>query len=303
MTSIGLTIFTFLGALALIALAASLFMGLFGRWRRKGLKLFCGSLVVLVTVSYGFVTIADQEARTAGFLSDSDRRMAKDAGYTAAAEWDLVRATHVAAQEPAQKPRWNETPDETRLPKMKEHAARAAANWEVIQAQRMKEAAEEAKAEVQRLEARRKNAAADAERILAMRPKLVSMTDKVIALVTYHYGAAPESAIGDGTYCFEDRAWCFFDVGNIRVEIMGAGLAMVRTTNQASGSDYQRLCAVVFAALSGSQLWFAFDVMPGWFDVASTRGRFKDDIYGIGIDIKPDSDNLLECQFFQYGSV
>lgn len=88
----------------------------------------------------------------------------------------------------------------------------------------------------------------------------------------------------------------------MRIQVYGAGLAVVETTDQVSRTDYMEMCAIVFAAISGADISFAGETIGLAFGAAQAAGRYKQDVSGVGIDISSAISDTPECRFFKYGS-
>lgn len=137
------------------------------------------------------------------------------------------------------------------------------------------------------------------QRRAEMVAKTAAMTESIVATVQSHYGVEAEALIPGSPFCRDD-GYCFMTVGPFDVEVYGAGLAIVKTTNQASTNDYVEMCGVVFAAISGSDIMFAGQVVGETYGAALRDGRSERDVSNIEIKISPSSDGILGCQFFSY---
>lgn len=274
----------FIGLLALISMVGVCwgFIKLFRKGHRKrGMLYLMGSLAVgVVGATLGGIE-QDKDARAAGYVN-----------YSAQQEAERLSAV-VAGQEERER-------------KAVERAALAATE----QAERKLEIEEERrKAEARTAWQERKRVASEAtetarqateaERQSRKATKTTMMANSVIEVMRARYQMEPVTNNANGQPCRED-GYCDFRMGTFRVEIYGAGIATVETTNQVSHSTYREVCSAVFSAISGSDLDYSAELIEQAFRQASEQGRVKADMHGVQIDIKPDLSNIYACGFFKY---
>jgi len=85
------------------------------------------------------------------------------------------------------------------------------------------------------------------------------------------------------------------------IQIYGNGIASILTSTQAPHAQYRNMCATMFSRLAQSDITFAQEIMEAAFVHAFQTGSFKQDLNSVQIDISPDLNNILACEFFKYG--
>jgi len=95
-------VLTLVGLFALIALPASLVMLLFKKLRKRGLQIFFVAMIGVTVSAWGIGQIpqmAETSAKEEGYRSANDKRLAEQAGYTSAKEWNENREEAIAKLE------------------------------------------------------------------------------------------------------------------------------------------------------------------------------------------------------------
>ena len=131
--------------------------------------------------------------------------------------------------------------------------------------------------------------------------KTTRMTDSIVTMIHQYYKAQPKSSIANQHFCRDD-GYCDFKAEQLRIQVFGAGIATIETTSQASRADYVEMCAVLFAAISGTNVKSAGETVGEAYGRAMGAGSFKQDINGVQIQISPDLSGTMECTFFKYGN-
>jgi multidrug efflux pump subunit AcrA (membrane-fusion protein) len=281
-------LFVIIGLTSFLGGFVGFVMLLIRKYRSKGWKVLLACCVAFGVSGYVLDGAQDRDAQSAGYVNAEDQELAAELGYTSAEDWaaDRDRILEERAQQ-------------------REAEARAAAEeYQRRQAQAEQERLEAEAAERARLEAERlaeETAAQSAQdrRRAEMAAKTSAMTESIVATVQSHYGVEAQALLPGSPFCRDD-GYCFLTVGPFDVEVYGAGLAVVKTTNQASRTDYVEMCGVVFAAISGSDIMFAGQVVGETYGAALRDGSFERDVSNIEIKISPSSDGILGCQFFKY---
>lgn len=124
------------------------------------------------------------------------------------------------------------------------------------------------------------------QRRAEMVAKTASMTESVVATVRSHYGVEAQPLIPNRPLCRED-GYCDFNAGVFRIQVFGAGLAVVEPTDQASTTDYIEMCSVVFAAISGSEINYAGEVVGLIYGAALNAGSAERDFNGVEVRVSP----------------
>lgn len=159
------------------------------------------------------------------------------------------------------------------------------------QAQKQTQVQAEAKEQQSEEDARKTKLAAKTKR----------MTDSIVSALRQHYRIEPQPLFPGSPLCRDD-GYCDFNANSIRIQVYGAGLAVVETTDQVSRTDYIEMCSVVFAGISGANVNFAGETIGMAYGRALNAGSFKQDVSGVQIKIAPDLGNQLGCRFFKYGN-
>jgi hypothetical protein len=176
-------------------------------------------------------------------------------------------------------------------------AARQQAAKEAKQQEAQKQAQKQAQVQAEATEQQSKEDARKAK----MAAKTKRMTDSIAAALRQHYGIEPQPLFPGSPLCWED-GYCDFEANSIRIQVYGAGLAVVETTDQVSRTDYLEMCSVVFAGISGANENFAGETIGMAYGRALNAGSFKQDVSDVQIKITPDLGNQLGCRFFKYGN-
>ena len=294
-----LAILVLVAALALIGGIAMLF---FKAKRKRGFKIAGISFIAMLGLVTAFGLQVDGAAKQAGFLDADDQAMAQRAGVTSSEEWAGQRdeylaqyAAKLAAEQAAQEQREQE-----------ERAAQAqaeATQRAVEKAERDRLAEESAAREVAAVEAQQAADAAATAKENARKARLAKktqhMTDGIVARARSHLSVEPEPLIPSQPLC-RQNGYCDFSIGLFRVQVYGAGLATVETTNQASRTDYLEMCAVVFSGISGADMQYAVETVGIAYGAALTAGRFERDFSGVEVKVSPSLGDDLQCRFFKY---
>ena len=70
--------------------------------------------------------------------------------------------------------------------------------------------------------------------------------------------------------------------------------------NQASLTDYVEMCAVVFAAVSGSEMSYAVEVVGLIYGAAMASGSAERDFSGVEVKFSPALGGAMGCRLFKY---
>ncbi len=272
---------------------------LFRKGRRKRGLIYIAGAVSAVAVAIFVVGIMNErDARTAGFDSYQEQQTAEEAEQER-------RITEMIAQ-----PRPEEQPERDRLDALarengyESHAAQLAAQKAAEQAERERLAAQEGvEREAAEREAQEASEAAELTEEQARQVRLasrtVSMTADIAELVRDYYSIEAVPSIPNEPLCRED-GYCDFTVGVFNIQVFGAGLAVVEPTSQASLTDYVEMCAIVFAAISGSEVNFAGEVVGLIYGEALSAGSAERDLNGVEVKFSPAVGGALGCRLFKY---
>ncbi|XYK79844.1 MAG: hypothetical protein ROO70_19060 [Labrenzia sp.] len=279
-------ILVLIGLPALFALPVGLVMLLFKKRRKLGLQVSAISFLALVVFGVAMPQVEQWNATSEGYLNVADKKLAEEAGYASAEEWNRDRTKVLAEQ------------------REKRQADLAAAEQRAAEEARQRAEAEKAtQAEQAQKEADRQaseQAAKDAHKTKNV-AKVSQMADSIAETLRQHYSVEPRPLGDNPTFC-QPHGFCTLYAGDFKIDVYGAGIAEIETTTQAPQSRYRELCSAVLSALSGSNLDFAAEVMEGAFYNAGQSGRVKLEVTGTEVDIKPDGIGLMACSFFKYGS-
>lgn len=286
-----------IGMLTLAAFAGFCwgFVKLFKKGQRKrGLLYFCGAFGLLMASGFFVGVQKNQEAIAAGYASHEDQAktqalqaqadrvariqakqdrldaLAREQGYADHAAQQHALTVARSAAEKVERDRLTV-----------EQAQRTAAQ---LASQEAAEAAERAHEE-----ARKARLAA----------KTVGMTEQIASLVRSYYGVEAVPLIPNRPMCRED-GYCDFNVGAFRIQVYGAGLAVVEPTNQASLTDYVEMCAVAFAAISGSEMSYAVEAVGLIYGAALASGSAERDFNGVEVKFSPALGGAMGCRLFKY---
>ena len=134
---------------------------------------------------------------------------------------------------------------------------------------------------------------------VAMVAKVRQMTESIASTIRQHYNIESQSQISNMPFC-NDNGYCDIKAGLLSVQVFGAGIAVVETTDQVSSTDYIEMCAVVFAAISGADITFAGESVGLLYGQALQHGTAKQDVSGVQIKIAPSLLDIQGCRFFKY---
>jgi len=137
------------------------------------------------------------------------------------------------------------------------------------------------------------------QRRAEMVAKTAAMTESIVATVQSHYGVNARPLIPNRPLCRED-GYCDFNAGVFRIQVYGAGLAVVEPTSQASTTDYIEMCSIIFAAISGSETNYAGEVVGLIYGAALNAGSAERDVNGIEVKVSPAAGGALGCRLFKY---
>jgi len=127
-----------------------------------------------------------------------------------------------------------------------------------------------------------------------------NMTQEIVEALSTHQNIKPEPFIPNTPLCRDD-GFCTFLADGFTVQIYGNGIASIMTSTQVPHSQYRIMCATIFSGLAQSNITFAQEIIESAFIQASQTGSFKQDLNSVQIDISPDINNILACEFFKYG--
>jgi hypothetical protein len=274
-----------IGLPAMFALPVGMVLLLFKKLRKLGLKLTIVSTLIVALVGVAMPHVENWNATQEGFINATDKELAKDAGYVSAIEWDKDRSTVLAKL----REELNASAEEAR--KKAAESARAAQEAQAALDKAKAEAAAKAAADQTEQDAHKAKLAA----------KTKGMTRDVVATIRSYYQIEPQALIPGQPLCRDD-GYCDFEAASIRIQVYGAGLAVVETTDQVSRTDYMEMCAIVFAGVSGADISFAGETIGLAFGAAQAAGKYKQDVSGVQVNITTASSDIPECRFFKYGS-
>ena len=251
------------------------------------------SFIAMIIAVGSILYLQDTEAKQAGFLNASDRRLAKEFGYTSAEAWNqnrkAVLAEHKAgidAQVRLDQGEEDTNTDVTAVTNPEDKVSAQAitkteATNDIVTTQETSTPVTSAK---QSKRYKKNN----------------RMTKDVIAALKHHTDIEPEPVILNKPFCRED-GYCTFMADEFRIQIYGNGIASILTSTQASHSKYRDMCAIMLSGLSGANITFAQEAIAGAFIHAAQTGKFQQDLNSVQIIISPDINNILACEFFKYG--
>jgi hypothetical protein len=129
--------------------------------------------------------------------------------------------------------------------------------------------------------------------------KTQAMADRIAELFQEKYNTIVEGILPEGALCRED-GFCQFDADGFWMSIYPTGLVEIETSSQHSHADYREVCSAVFSATSEIDLDLASEIMHQAFQVASTAGSFKKDVYRTQVVVRPALSDILGCTFLRY---
>lgn len=240
--------------------------------RKRGLIYIAGAVCAVAVTGFVVGIKNERDARAAGFASYEEQQAAEEA------EQERLISEMLAQRAEEQRVEQARLDAEAREQGYADHAALLAAQGENEQA--TEPTGEEA-------------------RQARLARKTAGMAESIAATIQAHYGTEPEAPLPGEPFCRED-GYCALTTGPFRVQVYGAGIALVDPTNQASRTDYLEICGVVFAAISGSKIMFAGEVVGETFGAALRDGSFEREVSGVEIRFSPSSDGTMGCRFFKY---
>lgn len=269
--------------------------------RRRGLIYVAASFGALMTSASLVGVQNERNAKAAGFASYAEQQEAD------AAEQERRLADLIAQRELELREEQERLDALAREQGYENHAAQQAAlaaeQSAAEQAERDRlalERAQRAAAQIATQEAAEAAERANEEaRQARLAAKTVGMTEQIASLVRSYYGVEAVPLIPNRPICRED-GYCDFNVGVFRVQVYGAGLAVVEPTNQASLTDYVEMCAVAFAAISGSEMSYAVEAVGLIYGAALASGSSERDFNGVEVKFSPALGGAMGCRLFKY---
>lgn len=269
--------------------------------RRRGLVFIASSFGIFLLSLFVVDFAQDREAIAAGYASHEEQKAAEDA------EQERRLAELIAQGEREEQEERDRLDTLAREQGYESHAAQQAAE---LAAQRAAEQAERERLAQERAEREAAERAAQEAAEAAARTeeearqarlaaKTTAMAEQIAALVPSYYGIEATPLIPNTPLCRDD-GYCDFNVGVFRVQVYGAGLVVVEATNRASMTDYVELCAVAFAAISGSEMSYAVEAVGLVYGAALSAGSAERDFSGVEVRFTPDLGGDLGCRLFKY---